>query len=264
MKKRVVFGNTEHVVYDRAHLGFNALYNTSQNGDFSHNHRSLTHRYRAYADFAAISYKRDRPAVYLGHRLDRQLSDPRHAIYVRGRHVIFANRGTKDIHDVATDVNIIADHYDTTDRYKHSRTKMIATMRKYPRHAIDAISHSMGAYAQMHMTHYNPHIRKRIRRQYLYNPGASSTDVALQDYASDHKNNFYIKHGDPISADMILQTRPTNLKLLARNIHLRPSKNHTIHNFTTHFNSIPPPDKPVIKVDSSLDAIPVMVYGIRI
>lgn len=47
----------------------------------------------------------------------------------------------------------------------------------------------------MHMLDKNPNIRKRVRKQYLYNPGASSFDLKLNDYANEENNYFFMKHG---------------------------------------------------------------------
>ena len=141
-------------------------------------------------------------------------------------------------------MGIIAGKFNYTKKSKESEKAMRATMAKYPDAVIDTTSHSLGAYAQMHMMHNNSDIRKRIRKQYLFNPGAAATDLDLTDYAADDKNHFFIKHGDIISAGMVIHTRPKNLKLLSRNLSLNPLKNHTIHNFTSSMNNAPiPPHK---------------------
>ena len=36
---------------------------------------------------------------------------------------------------------------------------------------------------------------------------------------------------------MLFHTRPKNLKILCRNLHFSPIKNHTIENFTSEMNS---------------------------
>lgn len=123
-------------------------------------------------------------------------------------------------------------------------------MKKYPKSPITTTSHSLGAYTQMHMMHHNKDIRDRIDKQYLFNPGASFFDFRLKNFAEDEKNYFFMKHEDPVSLSMIAHTTPINLKLLCRNRHYNPMKNHTIHNFTSDINRLPVIKHGKIKYDS--------------
>ena len=48
---------------------------------------------------------------------------------------------------------------------------------------------------------------------------------------------------------MIAHTTPQNLKLLCRNLHYNPIKNHTIGNFTSDMNRLPVPEHGEIEYD---------------
>ena len=231
-------GNVVNII-NRTHPKFNLARNSFMKGDFSSDYKSLTMEDKIMADFAAISYKKHRPTVFMGHTLDRETSDLRHAVYHNDKRVVFANRGTqKNYGDVKADVGILggARAFDHTNRAKISTVKTREVMKKYPNHKIETTSHSLGAYSSMHMMQRHPDIYKRVDKQYLFNPGASSFDWNLEEYVSEKKNHFFIKHDDPVSFPMIAHTRPANLKLFARNVSLNPRKNHTIHNFTSEMN----------------------------
>ena len=88
----------------------------------------------------------------------------------------------------------------------------------------------------MHILESNPTIKNIINKQYIFNPGASSYDFNLNNYANNPNNYFFIKHGDLISIQMLTHSKPKNFKLLCRNISIDPRQNHTIHNFQTHMN----------------------------
>lgn len=237
---------------DRNHPKYNLARNSFFHGDFSADHSSLTADDRAMADFAQIPYRRDRPHEYLNHTYDRHLSDAKHAVYVHNskKKLIFANRGTHQIQDIPADIHVFQGTIENSLRIKESTRKMHETMKKYPEHNITTTSHSLGASIQMHMLETHPHIAKRVTKQYLYNPGASSYDFNLNNYAKNPKNHFYIKHGDPASIQMLTHTKPKNMKLLCRNISINPKQNHAISNFQTHMNKIPTPsDSNTVKYD---------------
>ena len=101
------------------------------------------------------------------------------------------------------------------------------------------------------MLEHNEKAAKRIRKQYIYNPGVSPYDLYLDKYAENPKNHYFIKHGDPISSSLLYHTKPKNLKILTRNMHYDPVKNHTIDNFLTDLNNIPVPKNGEVKYNKN-------------
>ena len=240
MEHKVSYGEIPHKVVNRLYPQFNIASNTLFKDDFSSDYKSLSEKDKTMGDFAAISYQSERPEKFMEHTYDKDISDDMHSIYHKPDHVIFSNRGTKDFNpDLYSDIGIATGNFQFTKRSKISADKMRKVMKKYPNVPITTTSHSLGAYTQMHMLHHNKDINDRIDKQYLFNPGASSFDFRLKNFAENDKNHFFCKHGDSISLAMIAHTTPKNLKLLCRNLHYNPIKNHTIGNFTSDMNRLP-------------------------
>ena len=127
-------------ILNRTHPEFNIIHNSWSKGDFSSDYKSLSLEDRIMADFAAISYKKQRPHKFMNYEYDRDVSDLKHSVYHNDKKVIFAGRGTqKNLGDVKADLAIDggARVFDWSHRAKISAEKMREVMKKYLDHKID-------------------------------------------------------------------------------------------------------------------------------
>jgi hypothetical protein len=95
------------------------------------------------AKISNSAYERNRPDLIDNYTLDKELSDPETAIYYNQSNVIIGFRGTANLKDVITDIDIIKGS--TNDpRYKQAVDIYNKVKGKYPNENIIATGHSLG------------------------------------------------------------------------------------------------------------------------
>ena len=95
------------------------------------------------AKISVASYQTNRPDVIDNYNLDKELSDPETAIYYNQSNVIIGFRGTANVKDLITDIDIVKGT--TNDpRYKQAIDIYNKVKSKYPNLNIIATGHSLG------------------------------------------------------------------------------------------------------------------------
>ena len=125
-------------------------------GDYSKNHDSLTIVDKIYADFANISYMKNRniPKTFLNYTYDNDLSDSEISIYnnPNNKHVVISHRGTKNVDDILTDLRVFQqEEKHKIERFKRAEKKVDAVIQKYPNYYKSQSSHSLETLINSHI-----------------------------------------------------------------------------------------------------------------
>lgn len=170
------------------------------------------------------SYESTRPENIDGYEYDPELSNSNTAIYFNDQNVIIGFRGTVNIDDLITDVQVIKGTSDNI-RFKQAVEIYNKVKNKYPGKIIMATGHSLGGSLALYLNSlYNIKIE-------AFNPGVGLGFLKSNPNASNA--SLYVIKGDPISALTGLSSLG-NLKVFNPiNPQAGLRERHSMNNFTS-------------------------------
>lgn len=158
---------------------------------------NINHRIHLLLAKEAYQTPQQRRRNIMGYQLDEELNTKTEAVYINNNNIIIASKGTNDLDDIKTDIEIIKtdvgdkeDFYNRTNRQRELLQMIKKTRAKYPNANIELTGHSLSGKAILEALNIN-----RDLYGISFNPGG---------YFPTNKNfvnnsTIYIAGTDPLS-----------------------------------------------------------------